>query len=96
MERRSAGFADDRQRRRPERRAGAAPAGPPSRGRLQRLVPDLDRERDFSQGGVIGAFLNYVATIGFEDTFSRLEFKYRSARAFRERYLIELLKESES
>jgi len=36
--------------------------------------------------------LNQVATFGFDDFFSEYDFSFKTAREFRERYLIEMLK----
>jgi hypothetical protein len=37
--------------------------------------------------------LNQAATFGFQDAFDSDDFPYKTAREFRERYLITLLKE---
>jgi hypothetical protein len=36
--------------------------------------------------------LNQVATFGFNDTFERYDFAYKTSRAFRERHALDLLK----
>ncbi|CAG9205749.1 hypothetical protein BGLA2_1720096 [Burkholderia gladioli] len=60
---------------------------------IRRFLAEIDSGRDFgAQGGIVGSFLNFVANEGFQETFERYECKYRCARDFRERNLLELLR----
>lgn len=59
---------------------------------LRRFLADIDTGRTYSRNNLIGSVLNDVAGQDFADTFEKYDFTYKSAREFRERHLIELLK----
>ena len=54
------------------------------------LLIDIDRERDFCSEGdsCVHRVLGWISEEGFEEFFSRFDFEQKSARAFRERYIV--------
>jgi hypothetical protein len=60
---------------------------------VHRFLADIDEHRCYrGEGGVVGAVLNQLATFGFHEYFEQHDFPHESARQYRERHLIELLK----
>lgn len=58
-----------------------------------RFFSDIDRGRDFrSTQTIIGSVLDWFCNEGFEETFSSHPNAYRSAREYRERYILSLLR----
>ena len=60
---------------------------------IREFINDIDEGRSFrGEGGIIGEALRWASGIGFAEIFSEDVLKYRSARDFKERNLIEALK----
>jgi hypothetical protein len=59
----------------------------------RRFLAEVDTGRDFREsGGIIGAILNFTAGDGFSEFSERHNSPYRTAREYRERYILEALR----
>ena len=59
---------------------------------VRRLFADLDAGLAYTRSTLVDSILTYVTTEGFAQTFERYESPFRSALEFRQRYLLDSLK----
>ena len=58
---------------------------------IQRLVADIDRNRQFDTSNIVGWVLDWVSVEGFQTYFEQFDLEYQSPTEFRQRFLISRL-----